>query len=177
MSFFKAVGWGAGIYVGVALAIVAIPVLVCGGCMVLVGGGLGVAGHAASEAEEARRRVEARHAKDNSPAPAVAIESRDTVLPAEPSVVLPEEVTPPIADVPQEPDLPADPVVPAPAPPDTLPRTWTTVDGKFSTEATFLYAAGGTVKLRKADGAEISVPLDRLSDADREWIDKRKGGR
>jgi len=54
--------------------------------------------------------------------------------------------------------------------------TWTSADGKFSTDAEFIYMGGGAVKLRKKDGNEISVPLDRLSDSDQKWIrDYRRG--
>jgi hypothetical protein len=49
-------------------------------------------------------------------------------------------------------------------------RTWASADGKFATEAEFLYMGGDKVKLRKPDGSEISVPLERLSETDRRWI-------
>jgi hypothetical protein len=49
-------------------------------------------------------------------------------------------------------------------------RAWTSGDAKFSVEASFLSRAADKVKLRKADGTEISVPLDRLSDDDRQWL-------
>lgn len=47
-------------------------------------------------------------------------------------------------------------------------RTWTS--GQFTIEAKFLSVTAGQVKLEKADGSTIDVPLERLSDADREWI-------
>lgn len=52
-------------------------------------------------------------------------------------------------------------------------RSWSTTDGKFSTDAEFLYAVGDKVKLRKADGAEITVPMAQLSESDRRWIQDR----
>jgi hypothetical protein len=70
-----------------------------------------------------------------------------------------------------------------PAPAETFPepkvapmenprrRQWASADGKFATDAEFLSMTGGSVKLRKPDGAEITVPIDRLSDMDRQWIE------
>lgn len=50
------------------------------------------------------------------------------------------------------------------------PRTWTSADGKFTFEATFVGQTGGIVKLRKADGKVVELPAEKLSDADRAWI-------
>ena len=72
------------------------------------------------------------------------------------------EVTPPF---PELRDL--RPRVPAPA---TRLRQWTSVDAKFRVEAEFVKEAGGVVHLRKSDGSEIEVPLDKLSPADREFV-------
>ena len=52
-------------------------------------------------------------------------------------------------------------------------RTWTDTSGRFSVEAEFVTMAMGTVKLRKADGTEVSVPLDRLSEEDQKWVQDR----
>jgi hypothetical protein len=49
-------------------------------------------------------------------------------------------------------------------------RSWTSRDGKFSTTAEFKSMGAGKVKLIKQDGAEIEVPLDKLSDEDERWI-------
>lgn len=53
-------------------------------------------------------------------------------------------------------------------------RTWTTADGKFSVDAEFVYVIRDSVKLRRLDGKEITVPLERLSDVDRDWIEARQ---
>lgn len=84
--------------------------------------------------------------------------------------------------VPSEPIEPKEPVNGTPAvaektvPPFPLShnyRTWTDTTGGFSVEAEFAGAGFGKVKLRKRDGSQISVRLDRLSEADRQWIADR----
>ncbi len=42
-------------------------------------------------------------------------------------------------------------------------------------EAELLSMAFGDVKLKKADGKIITIPLERLSEKDQEWIRKRRG--
>jgi len=49
-------------------------------------------------------------------------------------------------------------------------RTWTDRSGKHRTEASFVEAKDGKVTLKKKDGATISVPLESLSNADREYV-------
>ncbi len=49
-------------------------------------------------------------------------------------------------------------------------RKWTSNDGKYSVQAEFLKLSRGKVHLRRQDGKEITVPLERLSDADRAWV-------
>ncbi|NUQ60866.1 MAG: hypothetical protein HUU20_00145 [Pirellulales bacterium] len=49
-------------------------------------------------------------------------------------------------------------------------RKWTSEDGRFSTEAKLLGYADGMVKLQKDSGETITVPLDRLSKADRRYV-------
>ena len=74
---------------------------------------------------------------------------------------------------PQTPPTP--PSEPPPAKNEKL-RTWSSADGKFSVEAEFLSQLGNNVKLRKkADGVEITVPLDKLSAPDRDWLKNRSG--
>lgn len=48
-------------------------------------------------------------------------------------------------------------------------RTWSSVDGKFTTQAKMTSLAEGTVALTKTDGKQASVSLDKLSQADREF--------
>lgn len=49
-------------------------------------------------------------------------------------------------------------------------RRWTSRDGKFATDAELLWKAGDTVTLKKSDGSQIRVSLDRLSDEDNEFV-------
>lgn len=49
-------------------------------------------------------------------------------------------------------------------------RTWTSGDGKFTTEAEFVSISGGTVTLKKPDGKLVKVPARLLSAADQEFI-------
>lgn len=49
----------------------------------------------------------------------------------------------------------------------TAKRTWTDNTGKFKIEAEFVKLSGGRVTLRRDDGTEITLTLDRLSEADR----------
>ncbi len=53
-------------------------------------------------------------------------------------------------------------------------RLWTAANGKYSVRAKFLSATGGIAKLEKEDGKAFDVPLDRLCDEDRQFIDNRK---
>jgi hypothetical protein len=53
-------------------------------------------------------------------------------------------------------------------------RQWKDVSGKFSIEAKLSGLAGGIVKLKRPDGTVISVPLDRLSEADRAYLEELK---
>ena len=48
-------------------------------------------------------------------------------------------------------------------------RMWTDVTGRFREEAAFVNLANGQVRLRKADGKELVIPLPRLCSADIEW--------
>jgi hypothetical protein len=64
--------------------------------------------------------------------------------------------------------------------PDAQPvelRTWKSATGEFTTEAAFVSRTADQVKLRRADGNEINVPLDRLSDEDRQWLRDYEKGR
>jgi hypothetical protein len=50
-------------------------------------------------------------------------------------------------------------------------RTWTDKTGKFSTEAEFVSVENGFVKLKKTNGKTIKLELEKLSQADREFIE------
>jgi hypothetical protein len=56
---------------------------------------------------------------------------------------------------------------------ETKWRTWTDVKGKHTVEAKFGGMAFGTVTLTKRDGTSVKVPLEELSDEDKEWISTR----
>lgn len=49
-------------------------------------------------------------------------------------------------------------------------RTWTDITGQYQTEAEFVRREDGKVRLRKPTGEEIEMPLERLSEDDRQWI-------
>lgn len=49
-------------------------------------------------------------------------------------------------------------------------RTWTDSTGKHKTEAEFVDCTDGVVRLKKDDGAVISVPMEKLSEADQEFV-------
>jgi hypothetical protein len=51
-------------------------------------------------------------------------------------------------------------------------RTWTDASGEHKIEATYLGVADGKVKLKKSDGKEIAVPLDKLSADDQKLVEK-----
>ena len=57
--------------------------------------------------------------------------------------------------------------------PERSLRTWTDASGQHEIEAEFGGAIGKNVKLKKADGEIVMVPLDRLSAQDRAWIKAR----
>lgn len=49
-------------------------------------------------------------------------------------------------------------------------RTWTDVSGKFEIEAEFVQLNGENVVLEQEDGKKLTIPLDRLSEKDREHV-------
>ena len=49
-------------------------------------------------------------------------------------------------------------------------RTWNDATGAFSVEAEFAGVEDGKVKLKKANGKTVSVPLDRLSKEDQDYV-------
>ena len=62
---------------------------------------------------------------------------------------------------------------PTAAPAAAKLRTWQDASGKFSVEAEFVTSMAGVVKLRKTDGTTISLPMEKLSDEDQQYIRKR----
>lgn len=51
-------------------------------------------------------------------------------------------------------------------------RTWHAAEGGFTVEAEYVKVTAGQVTLRNRDGTEITLPMDRLSQADQAWIKK-----
>jgi hypothetical protein len=49
-------------------------------------------------------------------------------------------------------------------------RTWTDVSGKFKVEASFRFLTPEGVRLKKADGSEITIPLEKLSPEDQTLV-------
>jgi hypothetical protein len=50
-------------------------------------------------------------------------------------------------------------------------REWKDATGQFSLQARFSGLIGGNIKLKRADGQVLTVPLNKLSEADQEYID------
>jgi hypothetical protein len=60
-----------------------------------------------------------------------------------------------------------------PSPTEAITRIWTDSTGKFRVEAELIAVAGGKVQLKKSDdGAVIAVPLDKLSEEDRRFLEQ-----
>lgn len=53
-------------------------------------------------------------------------------------------------------------------------RMWSSARGQFTIKATFVRLANGKVRLRKEDGTEIDVDEEKLSAADRAFIEHKK---
>ncbi len=53
-------------------------------------------------------------------------------------------------------------------------RTWRDAEGKYSVEAVLLDKTDTTVRLKKADGNVVTVPIARLSKEDRDFLDNLK---
>jgi S1-C subfamily serine protease len=49
-------------------------------------------------------------------------------------------------------------------------RTWKDSTGAYSVEARLISLAGDQVRLERADGSQFTVPLERLSEADRSYV-------
>jgi formylglycine-generating enzyme required for sulfatase activity len=56
-------------------------------------------------------------------------------------------------------------------------RTWTDSTGTYTIEAEFLDFKDGKVRLRKPDGKQITLPIGKLSDADRRFVERQLKGK
>ena len=66
---------------------------------------------------------------------------------------------------------PIEPEPNAPEPAENALREWTDSTGKYRIKATFEEQDGSNVKLRREDGKRIVMPISKLSDADRDYLD------
>ncbi len=75
---------------------------------------------------------------------------------------------------PEELEQPARPQAARLASPSGSPfsRTWSDATGRFKVEAEFLSSANGKVLLRRSDGREVELPIEKLSGKDQEAIIK-----
>jgi TolB-like protein len=55
-------------------------------------------------------------------------------------------------------------------------RIWKTQSGGYTTKATLLKFEDGVVQLEKQDGKVVSLPIEKLSNADQEYVKNRSGG-
>jgi hypothetical protein len=53
---------------------------------------------------------------------------------------------------------------------EPAPRTWTSAGGKFTVEATLVDYSDDDVRLRKANGKTVTVPLEKISDEDVQFL-------
>ena len=58
-----------------------------------------------------------------------------------------------------------------------LARKWTDSSGKYTVEAEYVDVKEGKVMLRKSDGTTIAIPLEKLCDADRQYLGSLKSPR
>ncbi|MGA2257530.1 MAG: SUMF1/EgtB/PvdO family nonheme iron enzyme [Thermoguttaceae bacterium] len=56
-------------------------------------------------------------------------------------------------------------------------RTWTDSTGKYTIQAEFVDSKDGKVRLKKQDGKEVTIPVEKLSDADREFVRQQSKGK
>ena len=54
-------------------------------------------------------------------------------------------------------------------------RTWTSVSDGSKIEAVYLGFTDGKVKMKRADGKEFTVPLERFSKADQDYVKQQSG--
>ncbi|WP_254507297.1 SHD1 domain-containing protein [Anatilimnocola floriformis] len=103
--------------------------------------------------------------------------SPDAVLSAGSETRTPPSFTPPPISPPtfnpppvMEPPRPTPPPVSATADPLKTMRTWVDSTGAHKLEATFIALENGQVRLQRPDGKIVTMPLDKLSAADRAMV-------
>jgi hypothetical protein len=187
-AFNTGCGGGCGLVIGIIAAIILIPVVTIIGCVALTGGVFVVA-PAVDAARDAAKRAaekeagttaipsaakemppEAKLVPEQKTAAAEAPVDPTATKPTEPQSSLPEETTD------QQPvDSALNSSLQQPIPPivNVNLRTWTSASGEYRVDAEFVSMAAGKVKLKKADGTILTLPMAKLSNEDREWIRKR----
>lgn len=146
---------------------------------------LGLAGGAAAQAAKAQAEVARQQA-----AQAAALQNPEqeptaeptaepaTIPPTEQPTVIasqPETSPQPVAEIEQpkmEPKIEVPAVVPAPEPaePASPYRTFVDITGKYKIVAELIAVKNNWVKLKKDDGKEITMPIEKLSEADQIWV-------
>ncbi len=169
-AFGKTFGGTVGIFLGIGCGIVLLLGLLAGGCSLLVGG-CAFVGSAADEARQAAERAaeEAKAREAESPLPGTPEDTDESVDDSQESGngIAEESTTP-------ERTSPPDAISEGDIEPNPEYRTWTTATGTYQVEAAFRGVVFGKVKLQRRDsGNIIEVPLDKLSEADQEWIRDR----
>jgi hypothetical protein len=103
--------------------------------------------------------------------------NRKSTLPRSRSQLAPPEVEQPLLKTEQV----AAAGKPAPAgenpfvtPDEKASRTWTDASGRFTIEGKYLGKVGESVRLLRADGKELTVPLAKLSEADQKFVAARE---
>lgn len=162
-AFNTGCGGGCGLVLGIIAAVILIPVVTIIGCVALTGG-IFVVAPAVDAARDAAKRAEEKNAEASTKKPDEP--KSYPVVPSPPGNTNPLPV---ISDAMPEPDASWTP------PPivNANLRTWTNASGEYKIEAEFVSMAAGKVKLKKADGMIVTLPMDKLSDEDQKWIRKR----
>ncbi len=177
-GFGKFFGGSMGVVMGIVAGLLLCVAICIGGCTILAGGCTMALSSAAKQAEEAAERQKAakeakKHAEIKTgkiikaaeqvqPAKQVSTEEKTRGVKG-PSAKLPEIPAPePAKAVDEEPKAVASKL-----------RTWTDAETERTIEAEFVSMAGGKVKLKKADGSVVTIPVARLGEADQQWISRR----
>lgn len=153
--------------------------------------GIGAAGAAAKAQIEMQQQLEAEKQKQSAEAPVAQEKEHPQVDAQSPPLESsmkpgtdPNDNKPPTesAKEPEETKAKASSVIEEkkiienPIDPKKIPRIWNDSVGKFSTEAVFNGIAGKTdVFLKKSDGKVVKVPIEKLSDEDKAWLQENAG--
>jgi len=119
--------------------------------------------------EEEVTEVQVQRPISPEPAPSLEKESSAKPAPAMPAPPAPAKPAPP---EPAPAEKAAAPATQADTTSDTPAyRTWTDNTGNYHTQAQLVDVSGDAVRLLKSNGRTCRVPLDRLSVADRQYVD------